>query len=161
MSALDLAAMTADIFGMPPRAAAMRTTFTCWPIFTSSAGGVDRRDLAAATLDEAVKLATPPVTEAKYAKGGFSPFVILETDDTAREGKARHIAHFYNVKAKREWRTIAPHETRKMAVPYAVHAGSLAMDAFEPRRPFDAFQDHPGNGRQPGEARLIEIGAKQ
>ena len=155
---IDLAGMPAEIFGMPAR---MGKSFATW---TLDADGRERSrvDLAAVTLDEAVKLATPPMMLAKYVKGGLPSFVILETDDTAREGKARHMLHFYNVKSRRDWRATGPCGLAQLnVIPRAIHAGSLPMNAFEPRRPFDARLDHPGNGRQPGEPRLIEAGARR
>jgi hypothetical protein len=46
-------------------------------------------DLPAETLGEAVALVTPkPYPARLIAKGGEPSFVILETDDTARTGKA-------------------------------------------------------------------------
>lgn len=139
----------------------MRCAFATWTLcddarFAESA----RRELDASSLDEAVKQATPPPMPVALARGGFPAFVILETDETAREGSARHTLHFYTVKVKREWRSTRPlWSQQQVAVPYAVHSGSLAMAAFDPRRPFDAALDCPGNGRQPGEARLIEARA--
>jgi hypothetical protein len=139
---------------------ALRRTFATWTL--GEGGEQERRDLDAETLAEAVVLATPPVMPATIAKGGFPAFVILETDDTAREGKARHLLHLFTVKVRREWRSIGPAGMRqRAAVPYAVAAGSLPMDAFKPRRPFDSRLDHPGNGRQPGEGQLIELEARR
>lgn len=144
-----------------PRVTAMGKFFATW---TLGDGGEQQRCdlLEATTLAEALAFATPPIMPLALAKGGFPAFVILETDDAAREGRARHLVHFYTVKVRREWRSIGPlGSTAQAAVPYAVHGGSMAMDAFEPRRPFRAGVDDAANGRQPGEARLIEIGARK
>lgn len=142
------------------RAVPMARTFSTWRL---SENGTEtrRRYLDAATLDEAVRLATPPPMVTSLARGGFPGFVILETDDTARDGKARHMLHCFTVKVRREWRAVGPgRSAQQVAVPYAVRAGSLPMNAFEPRRPFDACQDDAVTGRQSGEAQLLEIGAR-
>ncbi len=145
----------------PPvqRTTPMRVSFATWQLSTLAGGSLEAecKGLNATSLDEAIKLATPPEMPVQLASGGFPAFVILETDDTAREGKARHTLHFYTVKVKRDWRAVGPHgDARKVAIPYAVHSGSLAMSEFDPRRPFQAGTDDPANGRQPGEARMIE-----
>jgi hypothetical protein len=139
--------------GMPR---VLSKTFTAWGL--GGGDGCDSEDLNAATLGEAVALRTPPMMPAAHAKGGFPSFVILETNDAAREGKPRLILHFYNVKARRDWRAIGPFGmAQKAAIPYAVHAGSLAMEQFEPRRAFSTLHgDDPVTGRQPGEGRLLE-----
>ncbi len=148
--------------GVMPRATAMRVSYATWVLVPGDSFSHEdqRHELDATTLAEAVNLATPTMSPAHlYPKGGEPSFVILETDERADEGHARHTLHFYNVKAKRDWRVFGSAnfgQPLKVAIPYAVHSGSLAMNAFDPRRPFDAFADHPGNGRQPGEARMIE-----
>jgi hypothetical protein len=141
-----------------PRAVQLSKTFAAWGL--GRGNGCDREDLNVETLEQAVVLRTPPMVPAAHAKGGFPSFVILETDDTAREGEPRHVLHFYNVKVKRCYRRIGQFETaQQAAVPYAVHAGSLAMEQFEPRRAFSLRRgDDPITGRQPNDGRLIEIG---
>lgn len=139
-----------------PAAVPMRKTFAMWPL-SEYGNPTWRQALCASSLADAVKICTPPPVKAALAKGGWPSFVILESDDTAREGKARHTLHFFTVKSRRSWLPLGSFgETVQAAVPYVVSAGSLPMDAFEPRRPFDAMKDDPGNGRQPDEARLIE-----
>lgn len=145
------------VTGNAQRTVPMCVTFTLWRL--SSCGNLEalRKELPAASLAEAVKMATPATMPLALVSGGLPSFVILETDDRAREGEARHKLHFYIVKAKREWRNVGECGTpKKLAIPYAVHSGSLAMNAFDPRRPFCAGIDDAANGRQPGEARLIE-----
>lgn len=150
---------------LPMRAETMGKSFDTWTLDTLHMPGTGEREckpIDAASLDEAIALATPPAMAAAHAKGGFPPFVILETDDTAREGKARQVLHFFTVKVRREWRAIGPlGSAAQAAVPYAVMAGSMAMDAFEPRRPFRAGRDDPANGRQPGEARMLDVSARR
>lgn len=137
------------------RATRMGKAFAMWPL-SEYGNEAARQDLHASTLADAVVIATPPPVKAALAKGGWPAFVILETDDTAREGKARQVLHFYTVKSKRSWRPIDTGGTACFAIPYAVHAGSLPVEAFTPRRPFDAALDDPANGRQPGEGQLVE-----
>jgi hypothetical protein len=140
-----------------PRARPLRKTFAAWEM-NDRGYEAACQPLAADNLDEAVKLMTPHVAPIALARVGNDPFVILETDETAREGRARHMLHFYMIKVRNEWRSIGPlGSTAKAGVPYAVHMGSLPMNAFEPRRQFDAHMDCPGNGHQPGESRLIEV----
>jgi len=141
---------------LPAGATPMRATFAMWGLGAGSESL--RQTLNAATLDAAVAMATPPMTSLDHAKLGFAPFVILETDERAREGRARHMLHFYIVKAKRDWRSVGPcGSARKVAIPYAVHSGSLPMNAFDPRRPFDvAAGDDRVTGRHGGEPRLVE-----
>jgi hypothetical protein len=140
------------------RAVRLGKSFTKWSMDPS---GYESRayPLDADSLDEAAKLCTPGMMPLNLASLGFDPFVILETDERVRAGKARHVLHFYIVKARREWRAVGPlGSARKVAVPYAVHQGSLPMNAFEPRRPFDVAKgDCPATGRQPGEDGLIEV----
>lgn len=133
----------------------MRTAYATWNLGDHAS---DRRELDAATLEQAVALATPPMMPARLAKGGFPAFVILETNDAAAEGRARQRVHFYTVKVKREWCRVDSlgNTTTLTANPYAVPSGSLAMDAFEPRRRFRAGEDDPVSGRQAGEGRLVE-----
>lgn len=139
------------------RAVRMGKTFAMWPL-NEYGYEAHRQALCASDLEDAVKIATPPMMKASIAKGGFPPFVILETDDTARPGTARHKLHFYIVKCRREHRSTGPFGMVELnAVPYAVHTGSLAMDEFAPRRPFDAKFDCPGTGRQPGEGQMVEV----
>lgn len=140
-----------------PQIVRLGKSFAKWGLDPS---GHEQRayQLDADTLDEAVKRCVPEPMALNVASLGFDPFVILETDERVRAGKARHVLHFYIVKAKREWRSVGPlGSARKVAVPYAVHQGSLPMNAFEPRRPFDAKFDCPATGRQPGEDSLIEL----
>lgn len=140
-----------------PSTTPLRRTFAAWGL--GRGNGCDRQDLNAETLEQAVALRTPPMVPAAHVKGGFPSFVILETDDTARDGEPRQVVHFYNVKVKRCYRNIGPFGTaQQAAVPYAVHAGSLAMEQFEPRRAFSLrLGDDPVTGRQPGDGRLIEV----
>lgn len=149
--------MTALTQATAPRAVPLGRHFNYWPL--SEYGNESyRQALCAYDLADAVKICTPPPLKAALAKGGWPSFVILETDETARDGKARHVLHFYNVKAKREWRRLGDcGEAVQAAVPYVVHAGSLPMDSFEPRRPFSALTDDHVSGRQPNEPRLIEV----
>ena len=160
----DLVAVVEDFYAItfsPKMPVPMGKTFAAWKL-GHFGGEMERHELAARTLDEAIKLATPPMFPAKLMpKGGEPSFVILETDDTAREGKARQTVHFYTVKARREYRLLDrgdPHSASHCAVPYAVYQGSLPMNAFDPRRPFQGGEDNAANGRQPGEARLIDVG---
>lgn len=153
---------TREMFGLSlladePRAVRITKGFTKWNL-GDPAREQRAHPLKAETLDEAVRLSTPPIMVLDQARGGFPSFVILETDDRVRAGKARQVLHFYVVKVKREWRAVGiPAITRKVAVPYVVHQGSLPMDACEPRRPFSARTDDPVTGRQPGEDHLIEL----
>jgi hypothetical protein len=134
----------------------MGKTYGMWPL-GKSGHETYRQALCASSLDDAVKIATPPMAPLDVAKGGWPPFVILETDDRARPGKAQHVLHFYIVKAKREFRAVGEFGTaKKVAIPYAIHQGSLPMEAFEPRRPFDPMRDCRITGAQPGEAAMIE-----
>ncbi|NJC06543.1 hypothetical protein GGQ97_002336 [Sphingomonas kaistensis] len=130
-------------------------TYAAWLL----TGGEQRRiTLAALTLDQAVAEMTPSPVRASEAKGGWASFAILENNDTAGEGQARQTLHIFAVKARREHRRFGLNPVAvAAAVPYAVPIGSLDVEAFEPRRPFDAFLDCPVNGRQPSDSRLIEV----
>lgn len=141
-----------------PRAAPFRAkSFAAWEL--GEGNGANRKELNATTLDEAVALQTPPIMPVAEAKGGFPSFVILETDHRASDGEPAHKLHVFNIKVRRDWRAIGPlGSAQKAAIPYAVHAGSLAMKAFEPRRRFSTRAgDDPITGRQPDEQRVVEI----
>ena len=139
------------------RAVRMGKTFTAWRLDKDGRESA-RIDLGASNLKDAISTATPHTMPVALARGGFDPFVILETDETARDGKARHVLHFFTVKAKRDWRSTGPGGVvQQVALPYAVPCGSLPVNAFEPRRPFSLVAgDCPITGRQPGECVLIE-----